>query len=99
MCRACGTAATLLFACALDASVSAVQHLKEAPDPRALVEVLAALAGAGGREDRSMLFRSSPARLDTASWFLARLLVVVPLLVGDPELDGTMPPEVVRRTT
>lgn len=84
VCRACGKAA-LLLACELGASESAVHRL-EPLVPRALVDVLVAFADTVERAERSMLLQGSPLRLDATNWLRARLLAVVPLLLGEPEL-------------
>ena len=69
------------------------------PPGAKLLDVLFVAAGAvKGLDAMSTLLRKSPARLDAAVWFLALLLAVVPLLLGEPELWGSIAPEVVLRT-
>lgn len=66
--------------------MSAVQRLEVPPDTKFLDELFVVADPTTGWDGTSTLVRKSPARLDAANWFLALLLAVVPLLLGEPEL-------------
>lgn len=96
VCLALGAAASLLcaLACEAIALLSVVHRLllllvREGPP-----ELLKAAAGAAERGDRSTLDLNRPTRLELENWFRALLLAAAFLLLGEPELCGTMLPDV-----